>query len=97
MGGGTFSVRMAVVILATAAAMLASLAAILMRRGPSLGRAFAADEPDPDAIAREVAALDDAFEKKSSPTESDRADHYETRARLKARLTSALARRDGLA
>ena len=53
-------------------------------------------ETDPDDVARKIAALDDAFEKKDAPTEDERADHYQARARLKARLTASLARRDGL-
>ncbi len=91
-----FPVRMAIVIVAVGAAMLAGLAASLMRKGPLVARAGETGSVDPDAIARQVAALDDAFEAKPSPTDDERADHYETRARLKARLTAALARRDGL-
>ncbi len=94
--GAAFSVRMAIVIAVIGAAMLAGLAASLMRKGPLVAGAKEIGGGDPDAIAREVAALDDAFEKKESPTDDERADHYEARARLKSRLTAALARRDGL-
>jgi hypothetical protein len=92
----TLSTRMAIVILAIGAAMLAGLAASLMRKGPLVARAHELDGTDPDDIARKIAALDDAFEKKESPTEDERADHYESRAHLKSKLTSAIARRDGL-
>jgi hypothetical protein len=92
----TLSTRMAIVILGIGAAMLAGLAASLMRRGPLVARAHELDGTDPDEIARKIAALDDAFEKIESPTADDRADHYESRARLKSKLTSAIARRDGL-
>jgi hypothetical protein len=95
-GNGAFSVRMAIVIVAIGAAMLAGLGASLMRRGPLIARAHETGEADPDAIARAIAALDDAFERKEAPSDDERADHYESRARMKARLTAALARRDGL-
>ena len=94
--GAMFSARMAFVIVAVGAVMLAGLAASLMRKGPLVARAHELGDADPDDIARQVAALDDAFAKKDSPTNDERADHYEARARLKSRLTSALARRDGL-
>jgi hypothetical protein len=94
--GAMFSARMAFVIVAVGAAMLAGLAASLMRKGPLVARSHELGDADPDDIARHVAALDDAFAKKDSPTDDERADHYEARARLKSRLTSALARRDGL-
>jgi hypothetical protein len=94
--GAVFSMRMAFVIVAIGVAMLAGLAASLMRKGPLVARAHEMGDADPDDIARKIAALDDAFEKKESPTDDERADHYEARARLKARLTSSLARRDGL-
>jgi hypothetical protein len=94
--GAAFSARMALVVLAIGTVMLAGLAASLMRKGPLVARASETGEVDPDAIARQVAALDDAFEANASPTDDERADHYQRRARLKARLTAALARRDGL-
>ncbi len=94
--GAAFSTRMAIVIIAIGAAMLAALAASLMRKGPLVARAHETGDVDPDDIARKIAALDDAFGEKESPTDDERADHYESRARMKAKLTSALARRDGL-
>jgi len=84
------------VIVAIGATMLAGLGASLMRKGPLVARAHETGDGDPDDVARQIAALDDAFERKETPTDSERADHYQARARLKARLTSALARRDGL-
>jgi hypothetical protein len=94
--GAAFSARMAIVIVAIGAAMLAGLAASLMRKGPLVARAGEVGDADVDDIARRIAALDEAFEKNDSPTADQRADHYEARARMKARLTAALARRDGL-
>jgi hypothetical protein len=87
---------MAVVVLAIGAAMLAGLASSLMRKGPLVARASELGGADPDEVARQIAALDDAFEKHETPSDEQRADHYEQRARLKARLTAALARRDSL-
>ncbi|HXD23381.1 MAG TPA: hypothetical protein VN613_08480 [Gemmatimonadaceae bacterium] len=94
--GRAFSTRIALVVVGIGAAMLAGLAASLMRRGPLVARASELGDADPDDVARKIAALDDAFEQVENPTADQRADHYETRARLKARLTSAIARRDGL-
>ncbi|HEV8409643.1 MAG TPA: hypothetical protein VGQ30_03980 [Gemmatimonadaceae bacterium] len=94
--GAAFSTRMAIIVIGIGAAMLAGLGASLMRKGPLVARAHELGGADPDDIARQIAALDDAFEKKQSPSEDERADHYESRARMKAKLTSAIARRDGL-
>ena len=91
-----FSTRMAIIVIGIGAAMLAGLGASLMRKGPLVARAHELGDADPDDIARKIAALDDAFEKKVSPSDDERADHYESRARMKAKLTSAIARRDGL-
>ena len=94
--GAAFSTRMAIVIVAIGAAMLAGLAASVMRKGPLVARADEIGDVDVDDIARQIAALDEAFEKHGAPTADQRADHYEARARMKARLTSAIAKRDGL-
>ncbi len=92
--GAAFSLRMAMVIIAIGAAMLAGLAASLMRKGPLLARAHELGVADPEAIARQIASLDDAFEKFSAPTDEQRATHDEARAKMKSRLTDALAQRD---
>jgi hypothetical protein len=94
--GAVFSTRMAIVVIAIGAAMLAGLAASLLRRGPLIARGHELGDVDPDDVARKIAALDDAFEKIDGPSDDQRADHYESRARLKARLTAAIARRDGI-
>jgi hypothetical protein len=94
--GAAFTTRMAIIVIGIGAAMLAGLGASLMRKGPLVARGHELGDADPDDIARKIAALDDAFEKKSSPSDDERADHYESRARMKAKLTSAIARRDGL-
>ncbi len=94
--GPAFSTRMAIIIVGIGAAMLAGLAASLMRKGPLVARADEMGDADVDDIARQIAALDEKFERIDSPTADQRADHYEARARMKARLSTALARRDGL-
>jgi hypothetical protein len=94
--GAAFSTRMALVILGIGVAMLAGLAASVMRKGPLVARADEMGEADVDDIARKIAALDEAFENVSAPSSDQRADHYEARARMKARLTSAIQRRDGV-
>jgi hypothetical protein len=94
--GRAFTTRMAFIVIGIGAAMLAGLGASLMRKGPLVARAHELGDVDPDDIARKIAALDDAFEKNVSPTDDERADHYESRARMKAKLTTAIARRDGL-
>jgi hypothetical protein len=94
--GSAFSAKMAFVIIAIGAVMLAGLAASLMRKGPLVARASELGGVDPDEIARQIASLDDAFENKDAPSEDERADHYQARARLKSRLTAAIAERDGL-
>ena len=95
--GGVSSVQTAVIVTAVGAGLLVVVASIAYRRGPLTSRRRAAAAGDPDALARQIATLDAAFETNPSPTADDRADHYEMRARLKAQLTAALAARDGLA
>jgi hypothetical protein len=94
LAASSLNVRVALVIVAVGAALLLGLGSSVLRHGP--GRRRAARPDDPDGLAREVAALDLAFEQVANPTSDQRADHYEARARLKARLTAALAHRDRL-
>ena len=54
-------------------------------------------EAQVDALTREIAALDSAYERIAAPTEQQKAEHYLARVQLKGRLASALAKRDGLA
>jgi len=91
----SFAGRIAIIVTMLGATMLLGLAMGFMRTGRRGPRAQDADD-DPDALAKTIAALDAAFESKAAPTAEERADHYESRAKLKARLTAALARRDGL-
>jgi hypothetical protein len=79
------------------AAMLAALARALTRRRMVAAPARAtrrqpAAGASPDALAREIAALDAAFEGSSAPSEDERVAYQTRRAQLKARLTEALAR-----
>ena len=88
--------RIALIVTALGAMLLLGLAAGMRRRDPVRARARRATTDDPVALEREIAALDVAFAALESPDADDRADHYESRARLKARLTAASARAEGL-
>ena len=92
----SLNTRIALIVTAVGATLLLGLATGQLRRRPAVARARRATSDEPEALQREVAALDTAFAELESPDPAERADHYEARARLKARLTAALARRDGL-
>ena len=89
------SMRTAIIFVAVGALLLLMHSRGYVRRSRLLG-ARAGRGVDTEALARQIAILDDTFEKISLPSASQRADHYEARARLKARLTASLAARDGL-
>jgi hypothetical protein len=89
----SLNTRIAAIVTAIGATMLLVLASSFSRRSPAAARAAAAD--DPDALAREIAALDTAFGNLESPTAEQRADHYEARAHLTARRVAATQRSDG--
>ena len=89
------SMRTAIIFVAVGALLLLMLSRGYVRRSRLLG-ARAGRGVDTEALARQIAILDDTFEKISQPSAGQRADHYEARARLKARLTASLAARDGL-
>ncbi len=93
-GGLTVSLPVALVLLGLGVGILV-LVSSRASRWRTAGAARGTEHPD--AIAQRIAALDAAFERLASPAADQRADHYEQRARLKAQLTAALARRDGLA
>lgn len=95
-GGNGLSMKSIVTATAIGAVGLIMVVINFARRKPGAPNTRAISD-DPDALAREIAALDEAFEQKESPTADDKADHYQLRAQLKSRLTAALARRDGLA
>jgi 2-methylcitrate dehydratase PrpD len=86
--------RLMLIVTAVGAAMLLGLGMFVMRSGP--GGFTRRREDDPEALALAVAALDAAYAGLSAPTEQQKAEHYLARARLKGRLTNALAKRDGL-
>ena len=87
--------RIAIILLTVGAAMLGGLAMIFLRGGPqALARRSRAT---PESLALKVAELDRAFAALENPTESQRAEHYVERARLKGELSALLAKRDGLA
>jgi len=51
---------------------------------------------DPERLAREIAALDAAFDRQRTPTDEARASYQARRDALKRELTAALAAREGL-
>ena len=84
------------IALAVGVAMLIGLARAFTRRSTATVRPrLGADEPD--VLARQIAALDAAFEGEGAASEEARAAYTERRARLKERLSDALARRAGRA
>lgn len=92
---GVGGLRVMMIVTAIGAAMLLGLGMTFMRGGP---RAFARRQTtDPEALALEIAALDAAFEATPNPSDQQRNEHYLKRAQLKGRLSTALAKRDGLA
>ena len=87
--------RLMLIVTAVGAAMLLGFGMLVMRGGP---RGFARRrDDDPEALALAVAALDGSYDGIAAPTEQQKAEHYLARARLKGRLSAALAKRDGLA
>jgi hypothetical protein len=88
--------RIAMIVTAVGATLLLGLATGQLRRRPELARARRSTSDDPESLQRELAALETAFGELEAPGPDERADHYEARARLKARLAAAVARRDGL-
>lgn len=85
--------RVMLIVTAVGAAMLLGLGMIVMRGASGFTRRRA---DDPEALALAVAALDADHERLADPTEQQKAEHYLARARLKGRITNALAKRDGL-
>jgi len=81
------------VVAAIGAAMLLALARAFTRRTRVARAPSAPAGPSPERLAREIADLDVAFERRSSPGEEERAAYQARRGELKAQLTDALARR----
>lgn len=91
---GVRGLRVMLVVTAIGAAMLLGLGMSFLRGGP---RAFARRRAvTPEALAVEIAALDQAYEALGTPSEQQKGEHYLRRAQLKGRLSAALAKRDGL-
>ncbi len=76
-----------VVVAAAAVAFLATLV-VWWRRLP-----MAANMDDPQVLAARIAALDESFDAKQTPSPAERAAYEKNRGELKARLTAALAKR----
>ena len=90
--GSSRTLYILLVALAVGVAMLIGLARAFTRRRtttviPRLG------DDDPDVLARQIAALDATHEADGSKDDAARASYEERRARLKERLSDALARR----
>ncbi len=92
--GTSRQLRVMLIVTAVGAAMLLGLGMFVMRGGP--GAFKRSREDDPEVLALAVAALDTAYDAIEHPTEQQKAEHYLERARRKGRLSSALAKRDGL-
>ncbi|MEX2182275.1 MAG: hypothetical protein WD771_09555 [Gemmatimonadaceae bacterium] len=91
---GASRIRLLLIATAVSAALLLGLGGALMRRGPGAFRRRRED--DPDALEREIAALDAEFSAQAAPSEDARSAHLLRRAHLTGRLHAALAKRDGL-
>jgi hypothetical protein len=92
---GPRSDRMLLVPVGVAAVVMSlALAFALTRR--RAGRVVAPAQPPADAahIAREIAELDDAFERAGSPSDAERDTYRQRREALKARLEAALAKEE---
>ena len=77
----------AVIMTGLGATMLLALARSFARRGLPTTRSGA--QGDPRALAAQMTALDTSFASLDAPTAEQRADHYEARAHLAARLARA--------
>ena len=86
-------VRILAVMAALGAALLVGLARAMMRRGGA--RRPSASEDSVTLRAR-LAALDEAFANIASPSDEQRADHWQARAHLTQQITDAVAREQGL-
>jgi hypothetical protein len=75
--------------------MLLALWRALSRMSGRRAAATPAFPESPERLARRIADLDAAFERESPPSDALRADYERRRAALKARLSAALASRDG--
>ena len=94
MGGRTRAYIIGVVF-AIGLALLAGLArTAFVTRGARGPRAVMLDD-DPERLARDIADLDRAQARSASPTDEARDEYARARTALRARLTLALARRDG--
>ena len=86
-------------VLAVAAIATAALAFALRRSRTRVVRVPVASVPlpesDVDALAREIAALDTAFEQSTAPTDAERETYERERDRLKRQLAERLAARTG--
>jgi hypothetical protein len=81
-------------VLAAAAIMALALAVALTRRRPVRVIARSAAPDDAARLARDIAELDDAFERVNAPSEAERDAYRQRRETLKAQLSAALAKEE---
>ena len=93
----TASLRLAIAVTVAGAVLLIGFARAFKRRGSTPGVLSAQGAESVAELERLVTDLDDAFARIAAPNADQRADHFQARARLKARLAAAVASRDGLA
>lgn len=86
--------RMLAIIAALGAVLLVGLARTMMRR--SSGARRRATAADAATLRQQLAALDESFAKITTPTEAQRADHWQQRALLSKQISDAVAREQGL-
>jgi hypothetical protein len=88
-------IKVLIIVAALAAALLAGLAAAMMRRPLSTRSQVVAT--DSASLRTQLAALEESFANLENPTAEQRADHWQRRAHLKQQLSDVLAREQGLA
>jgi len=93
-GSGDSNRYLIVPIVATAGIMSVALAFALTRRRKVSIVTPTAPPPDAAHLARDIAELDDAFDRVASPTDAERDAYRARRDALKARLAEALAKEE---
>ena len=93
----TASLRLAIAVTVVGVVLLIGFARAFKRRGAAPGVWSVQGAESVAELERVVTDLDDAFARIATPTADQRADQFQARAHLKARLAAAVAVRDGLA
>ena len=87
-GVGASQLRLFAIVAAVGAALLIGVARVAMRRGARRGAAA----PTAEELRARLSELDAKFAANTSPTEEQRADHWQARAHLAQQITDAVAR-----